>query len=230
MESTKQFAVISPAEPTLLEKIAQVTDQLGRVSIQSEEDFGKAGTFVKVIGKVAKEIDDERRALVDPLNEAVKIINARFKERTQVLDNAKKTIQPMMDGWLREQERIRNEAIRLERQQREEEALRQAAELEAQGAPKAAELALVQGTKATAAEKTKLGTTSEYGVTTSATETWSGEEADKLAILKAVVEGRLPLDSVTISKSALNEYARNRKEEGVFDGIRIIRQLKAVAR
>lgn len=228
--TSKSFDIVSVNEQTLLQRISSVTEQVSRVEIKDDDDFAKGGTFIKAVRNLKKEIDDERKLLVDPLNDEVKLINARFKERTGVIDSAVATVQPKLDAYLREKEKARQLAIAEERAKREAEALANATQLEAQGATQAADLALQQGMQKTAAEKQKLGATSEYGVTTSATETWSGEEADVIEILKAVINGDLPLATVSISKAQLNTFAREKKQEGVFCGVKIVRQLKAVAR
>lgn len=227
---TRSFAVQSPTESSLFKKVEGYQDQISRVVICDDDSFSRGGTLIKAVRSLKKDVELERRAIVDPLNEEVKLINARFKEKTNMLDGVIKSVQPKLDSYLAEKERERQKQIAEERKLREEEALRRAEELEAQGASEASELALTQGTSKTIAERQKLSATSEYGVTTSGTVNWSGEEANKREILKAVLDGVIDIDAVSISKAALNAFARNKQEEGVFHGIKVVRSLKAVAR
>jgi DNA polymerase III alpha subunit (gram-positive type) len=139
--------------------------------ITKAEDYSGAGGHLKLIKAKAKELDDLRKSLTQPLDESKKRIMDFFKKPLDFLAKAESAVKSAMLNWQQEQERIRLEAERKaqeaarkeeERQRKikeeqervwreKEEAKRKEAEqLEAEGKAEEAEKARLEADKAAA--------------------------------------------------------------------------------
>lgn len=127
------------ARPTLIELARKtwraLSDWLSDVpAITTHEEAKQATDWIASVKRSLDELDDERRAKVDPLNAEVKAINAAYKPVREaftndagrgLLDEAKRRLAAFM---LAEEERRRAEAEALRRAAEEAEALAREAE------------------------------------------------------------------------------------------------------
>jgi hypothetical protein len=111
METLTKEVVEIKTEATNLERMAAALE-INDLASQEE-----GTTLLASIAKASKAVEAQRKFFVDPLNQQVKAINAKFKEITGPLDNA--------DGVLRG--KIKTFFAAQEKAKQEEEARRQAA-------------------------------------------------------------------------------------------------------
>lgn len=106
------------------------------IEIQSNEEYEKAGEFLKQVKAVKKEITATFAPIIKKAHEAHKEAKAQEKKHLEPLDKAETIIKPRIAAWIQECERKRIEKQRqLEeeaRKRQEEEALKAAAEAETQ--------------------------------------------------------------------------------------------------
>ena len=100
--------------------------------VVTEQSMGAAGDMVKLLKERIDTIEMERRTYTDPLNTVVKKINAGFAKLTGPLKSARESLRQRRDGVLMDIKRRESE-------EREREAEKKAAELEAVGKVEAAE-------------------------------------------------------------------------------------------
>jgi hypothetical protein len=214
-------ALVTQLEP-FVQNANSLTEQAKRAEILTREHFAKAVDFIKICDANAKSVDEQRRALVDPLNAHVKWINAQFNPTRQAFVDAKDIMLSKAGAWKRaEDERVAKEAAEVQRLA-EEQALR-----DAEAAQAAGDTARAEAIVAMAAETPPPPTTAPAargtltGALGSTRGDWKGDVADPIAACKAIAEGRLPVSLIREwSKSELNRLAQEAQKEGVVDGIR----------
>lgn len=230
-EQTMTIVVESENESTLVEKATQLVSQLGDVKIETQEDAEKASAFIKFCRETAKAADAERMSLTRPIDDIKKDIKARVDGAVVVpLKEAMAKVQSLLDEWMAEQERIRQEQIKREREEQEAKALAEAAAAQEAGNDVAADRALQKGTQKTVSERKDHVVRSDFGASASGRVVWHGQVVDFRAFLQAILNGDLDDTMITINQSAVDGLARSRKAEGIEHGIQITKAIKAVVR
>lgn len=209
---------------------ADLLGQAERAQITNAEILAQAGDLYKIINNQIKKNEDARKALVKPLNDHVKFINAQFKESGSAFTQAKDILKTKMDIFVAEEERIQAEEARKAKEKAEAEALEAAAKHEAAGDTETAE-AVVEAAAdlPTTVPKTEIKR-GNFGSTSSKT-TWHGEVVDVNAFLQAIIDGVLPAEEfITVNQSRLDKLARDKKVEKTNFGIRLFKKVSAAVR
>lgn len=121
----------NPVEVRLRATAQELCVNAEEVVIFSRADLSHATDLAKSIKQRHKEIEDERKRMVQPFNDGVKAINARFKAMTSPLEDAENDLKRKMLAFQKEEEaRAREEADRIAKAQAEAEAKRLAEEAE----------------------------------------------------------------------------------------------------
>lgn len=112
------LAEIAKAEPET-DQIKQLnTEAVGllekakTVIVRGKEDYKEAGAMFAAIKQRRKEVEIERKRRVDPLNQALKLINADFKAIDETLEAAGKPYEAGMLAYKREEDAMRASAER----------------------------------------------------------------------------------------------------------------------
>lgn len=116
----------SAQEPAIRTKAQAMLDAANRAVIDSKEAMESAVSFSVTIRNLFRKAEEERKAIVQPFNEGVSRINARFKTITHKLDQAKDVLNQKILIFQREENR-KKEAEAAERRKKEEEAALEAA-------------------------------------------------------------------------------------------------------
>jgi hypothetical protein len=168
-----------------------------------------------------KMLEEERMAQTRPLDESKKRIIDFFRPHLQKLNDAKEHLNMVMVRWteVREAER-REEETRLQeaaKRKAEEEALRQALEAEAAGDKQEAE-AIIQEPVYVPSIKivSEVPKSKESHIRT----TWSAEGLDLMATIKAIAEGKAPLETVKYDQVFLNRQATSYQDKLNIPGVR----------
>jgi len=187
--------------------------------IVNQADYLAADRF----GRAAKALLAEIDAAFDPIIEAAhkshKTAIEQKKKQAAPVEAVKKIVADKMGAWYRaEQARAAEERRKAEAEARrvaEEEALARALELEAQGMPEAADVALAEPVveRVHVEEAPKI-----EGV--SYRETWSAEVLDFPALVRAVAEGKASYAYLLPNDTALNAQARIEKSALNIPGVK----------
>ena len=132
----------------IAQKAADLCEAANRAVIDSSDAMEKGSTLDKMIQVQLKKGEEERTKLTGPLNQVVKILNAKFKAVSDPLEMARKTIQSKMLTYKREQDRLAAEAAEKARKEAEEKALSESLALEAQGKTEEATAVLEEAAEA----------------------------------------------------------------------------------
>lgn len=199
--------------------------------IDSPERYDGLADYLKTITTAEGNIKDARTSLVKPLNDHVKWINDTFKPITDKLADAKKIFKAKGSDWVKiERKRIQEEEAAAQAI-RDAEILAAAEQAAEEGDDGASEAILEMAEEQTAPDLSVKGRGGYTGASISAKSVWKGEVGDKLALVKAVAEGKLPLDIISaVSKTELNNFAKQIEKEGLFNGIQITEVIDTSAR
>ncbi|QRE00645.1 hypothetical protein [Pseudomonas phage Itty13] len=179
--------------------------------IDSPEMAEAAAEDLKSIKAKAKDLDNLRTTLKKPSLEEGRAIDKHFKRPLDFLANAEKVLKgAIVNFQAAEQRRIEEEQRRInaeaeaERQRQEEERQERIAEAEAAGDHEAAAAISEELTFAPVvpqAEQTKLSGISTRSV-------WKGRVTDKMALIKAVAEGRADMALLEVNQQVLDGLAK----------------------
>lgn len=222
----------------IVTNVAGYTNTLEGIDIVDDESHATVGDLVKYMRQAKFKLEDKRKELVDPLNKVVKDINALFKPTRDsivaLIEDASRKMNRYAAGQqaIKDAEArvIREEAAREELEARElADRLRAAAGEEAE-ATAVAVVEVAEKNVAKAEEKTKLTLARGATSTTSTRQDWTAHVVDLKLLALAVGEGRLPLDCIQASQSALNKVSRESKKNREEDGVKFFSNTIAVVR
>lgn len=164
--------------------------EAARATVTNEEEAGRAAALVKVFMEIGKAVDAKRTELKAPYLAAGKRIDASFSTLVDAADKAKKKMLGMIDGFMREQHRIAEEArLRAEKEARDKAAA--AAKAEAEGRISEAARLQSQADAATeVAENIEAPTQvrSSYGQVASTRAVWKFQIMDAKKLPKEVTQ------------------------------------------
>lgn len=232
--------VLSPPTPDALSALIENEVRSARqLVISSPEQYAGAAEVLKRIKANAKALDDNRKAITKPLDDAKKKVMDLFRVPLEQLEQAEKKIKNGLVAYAREQERVRAEQqARLRAAQQAEEArLRvKAAKAQAEAEEKARELvrqasaAQAEGDAKTAAKLTVRAATTLERAEHKAGELLQQAESVPVAVVpnttvpkvaglrsaglwKARVTDAsvVPREYLVVNESALNAIARATK-------------------
>jgi hypothetical protein len=197
-----------------------IVDRASSIVVRSAPELEDANSFLRGVKKAAEEIDERRRSMTKPIDESKKRIMDFFRTPLERLAEAERIVKRTIAGYLTEQERIRREAeararaaAEAERRRLEEQAKRQ----EARGNPEAAETTREIAQSVT----TPIAAPVERPAGLSMRKTYRAKVVDHLELVKAVAEGKAPLNLITPNQSALDGMARALKESFQVPGCRL---------
>lgn len=216
--------------------------------IDSHTMFELASDDLKQIKTLQKEVEEKRTSITGPLNQAVKAVNDLFRSPKDYLDKAEATLKRAMVTWTSEQERIAAEArakaeaqARAERErlaaiEREQAEAARKAQEEAQAAAAAGDkeaaalaMAKVQDAQqqaavaAVTANVVTIAPAAEAPAKVSGISgrmTFSADVANLMELVKAVAEGKAPIEAIQADMKFLNAQARAFKNPGqLYPGV-----------
>lgn len=234
---TQKSLAVAELNPIVTD-IAAFAGTIEGLDVTDEETQGQVGDLVKMMQHRRRKLEDKRESLVKPLNSVVREINALFKPPRDRIDEIVQLAKKKMTRFAQAQIAIANEKARQEREEAARER-REAQELADSLRKKAGqEAAIVADTVVEAAEKkvekaaapAKVATTRGRESSVIITKTWRAEVVDLLELAQAVADGKLPTHVLDPNMTALNDMARELKDEGTVNGVRIFQDVSTSVR
>ena len=235
-DTAKQLAIaeLQPMATT----VAAYTTTLDSIDIDGDESLATVGDLAKFLSNAKFKLEDKRHSLVDPLNKVVKDINALFKPTRDSIEALLKKAKDKMNQYQTVQRAIRDAeaAVIREEAAAEELAAQELADrlLTAAGedaAPTAAAvIEVAEKNVAIAAEKPKMKTARGEASSVSSREDWTAHVVDLKLLALAVGEGKMPLDCIQASQSALNKVSREAKRNCEEHGVKFFAKTTAIVR
>jgi len=191
------------------------------MSVTNADEYQAAADEVMAIKSKWKEIEDARKALKQPVDEAAKRIQAFFKPPLDFLTKAEGIIKRKMVEWKSEQDRIAREEQRKaeEKARKERERLeREAAKAAAAGREERAEVLRERAEVVVAAPVApvvpKVGGISERTI-------WKFEIVDA---------SQLPRQFLMPNEKRIGEYVRAMKSDATIAGVRVYEEIALASR
>lgn len=190
--------------------------------IDSQEMRDLAGEDLQQIKRRQKTIESQRLELTAPLNAVVKKINDMFRQPKDWLDEAERLLKGAIliydqaqAAKAAEEQRLREEAARIERE-------RIAAEAEkAREAGRAEEAnAMAQVAEMVIAPPVAVPVQKTAGISTRSN--WTAEVVDLMELVKAVAAGTQPLSLLQADTTKLTQMAKALKGELNIPGVRAV--------
>jgi len=236
LATAKQLAIaeLQPMATT----VAAYTTTLDSIEIDGEESLATVGDLAKFLSNAKLKLEDKRRSLVDPLNKVVKDINSLFKPTKDSIEALLHDAKTKMDRYQTVQRAIKDaEAAVIREEAAAEEAaaqelaerLRTAAGEEAEPTA-AAVIEVAEKNVEAAAAKPKMKIARGETSSVSSREDWTAYVVDLKLLALAVGEGRLPLECIKPSQSALNKVSRETKENREVDGVKFFAKTTSIVK
>ncbi len=216
--------------------------------IDSPTMFELASEDLMKVKALQKDVEAKRTAITGPINQAVKAINDLFRAPKEFLDQAESTLKRAMVTYSNEQERLAAEARRkaeeeariererlakIEREQAEAAAKAQAeAQAAAEAGDKEAAAKAMQAAQEAQEQAAMAAMTANVVTVTPAVEapakvsgissrsTFSAEVIDLMELVKAVAEGKAPIECIAPDTKFLGAQARAFKKAGqLYPGV-----------
>lgn len=221
---------ITPDVQRQADEAARYLEEARSLPIATSEQYEQAGEELKRIKAKAKDLEEMRKEMTRPLDESKKRIMDFFRRPLGFLADAEADIKRRMRDFALEQERRRREAeaaaqeaARKERERLEREAAKLAAKGRAEKAEAVLSIAEQMPTPVVAAPAPKVS-----GI--SMRVRYSARVTDKMALIKAVAEGRVPDNVLEPNMTALNGLARSLKEHLAYPGVEVLAEHDVAAR
>ena len=213
----EETAVVqAEAAATNTQIVLQEADSL---AITSDADFQAAAVTLREVKTHWKDLDDQRKELVRPIQESERRINDLFRGPLEYLARAERVLKDKIGAWTEAEERRR----RVEQARLDEEA-RVAAQKLADKAEKARaaghyeKAAALEGAADNVVAAEAPPPPKAYGTYTR--ETWSAVVEDELALIQAVAAGIVPVRAITVNMAFLHQQARSWKADLNYPGVR----------
>ncbi len=209
-------------------KAVDLTNQAQALTIKNQPDLERAADLRKTVKEMSKTIEEARKRITTPLDAAKKAVMDLFRGPAEKLEIAEKKINSAMITYTTEQERIqREQEEKLRRQaEAEERRKREAFEERARKATEAGKTGKAEELRQKAAEvqvvAPTLAPTVQKVAGLSFRENWSAEVTDLKALVKAVAEGKAPLNFLIPNSTTLNAQARATKDSLPFSGVKFV--------
>jgi len=179
----------------------------GQVTVETEEDNQRAAQVAREVKALLLAIEERRKELLRPSREFIEQTNAAFKPITDSLLEAEQHLKGVLHAF------VLSERARVGREMAEAES-RMARALE-EGRVTDAEVEM--------ADMALIPEVSRPPAGTGMTARWKGEVVDMEALCRAILEGALPPEALKPQPAVINGYARDKRVEGTFYGIRVTR-------
>lgn len=232
--STAKPLEIMPAVPAeTRNEIATLADlamQSSSLVITSQPQYQAAADLLADIKQRGKALEEKRKAITAPLDAAKKATMDMFRPAVDAIAEFEKAVKAKMAGFVREQDRIRREAeaAAAEKARKEQEKLLAQAEKAAAAgkAEKAEALALQAASTVAVAPLVDAAVASGAH----ARRVWKARLTDKMALIKAVADGRASPELLDYNESVGNGLAKALKSGMNIPGIEAHEEISIASR
>jgi hypothetical protein len=217
-----QTLTLVPAE-TFEPEVTSITERVAALAIETAPQYEQAGALLKNVKALRDKVATTYNPRIKQASDLHRGLIADKKEFDEPLATAEKTLKQGMGAYLDAEER-RQAAIAAEAQAEAQEAheniaLEEAAALERAGDPEAAARVMKEAEAGPIVPAPPPAATKISGVSTRTK--WVPEVTDKLALVKAVAKGKVPLALLDVNMKALRKQADALGQELNYPGITV---------
>ena len=205
---SKALTYSQPKASALTQSAERVLAVAKSISVDSNEMAEIAAAELTTIKGRVKELDEERKRITKPMDDAKKAVMDIYKPAIEKLGQAETILKAAITSFQNEQRRLADLAAAEEARKAREEAQKLAAKaekLEAKGKTEDAEAMRNVAAMTVAAPVTVAAPTKLAGV--SSRKVWKASVTDRAAAIKAMADNPAYQHLLTIDESALNKLA-----------------------
>lgn len=169
-----QVAIPDSAEKQIITAYA-IIDKVQEVVIENDHQLESATSLRSWLVGTEKKLEDERTAVTGPINQALKVLNSRFKAISEPLVKAKRDLSDKIRVYMEAQERVAREEAEKKAAGEQERLIRQAEAFEKAGDTDAAEGLLETAVATVASEVTSNIARGTFGGSASLRSSWDAE-------------------------------------------------------
>jgi hypothetical protein len=216
-----QVTIATPDAEELERETAMTVGTASAVVIVDDATFEGAAGVLRTIKGRHNELDALRKGITKPLDDAKKAVMNMFRTPLERLKNAENITKASMLTYTREQEakRVAEEARLQEIARKEREKIERAAERAAKAGKEEKAEALEAIAEAVPVPVVAEATPKVAGQ--SVRNTYHAQVTDKMALIKAVAEGKAPDVLLEPNMTALNGQARALKQAMNYPGVQL---------
>lgn len=198
--------------------------------IDCPESYEAAAEDLTQIKSRLSSLEEQRKSLTRPLDQAKAKIMEFFRPPKELLEEGERILKQSMLAYRAEEERKRRafEAAMREEARRCRERLE--AEARAAAAKGAEEEAQLKREQAENVITPILAPTTPKPKGISIAESWRAQVIDKLALVRAVAEGKAPTELLEVNMQAANRLALSLKQAFAYPGLKAVRVQSVAAR
>lgn len=198
-----------------------IYDEAMAIKVRSKPTYERAVWIKNVLGELIKSIHESFDPICESANRLHKLATSTRRKHLDSPERALNRIRGELDSYFREEERKRREKEAIARAEAErkaqEERDREIKELEEAGAPEEAEI-LAESPVLAPTVQIKNRLDSVAGVQHK--QHWKAECTNLRLLVKAVADGKAPLDLIQVNQVQLNKLAVALKENMNIPGCR----------
>lgn len=219
-----------PAEALQLVDVTLAITGQADLKITNPVTYEQAGERLKELSAKEKEIEDFRKKLKAPILAAGKAIDDFFGAPLQRIQGARASLKRSLLAYQMAEEAKRREAeARAQEEARKErEKLEARAEKAAAAGKEEKAAALSAAASAVVAPIIPPTTPRVSGILTRTT--YRAEVFDKMALIKAVAAGTVPIGALDVNSTFLNGQARLQKETLNYPGVNVVQETGLASR
>lgn len=239
MDTLEQRSLAVAELQPIVTDVAAMAGTVDSIDVDDDETQGNLGDVVKLMMRRRSKLEQKRKSLVDPLNKVVKDINGLFKPPRDRIDQIIEIAKGKLNNYAQAKHAIEVEKSRLEREaarkeRAEAEALAAALRAKVGEQEAAAIIERVQEQVEThteeAAKPAKVAVVHGNVASISTPVTWKAQVVDIVALCQAVVDGHFPAHVIEPNMRALNDLARQVRQERTANGVRFYEQVSTTIR
>lgn len=200
-----------------------------RAVINSPETYERGVRFLSMAKDAADQLETYRKSVKGPIDDYARYIQSLFmplinqiKAATAMTGSSYHIVANKMLAYKNEEDRKAREKAEEQRRQQQEEAARLAEEERQRGNAEGAQ-AIEEAAAAAPAPQVQSSVSNVRvgGVAAGVTKTWQGTVVAPMEVLKAIIDGKVPISVFEWSQSGLNAYARSIKVAQTVNGIKL---------
>lgn len=208
----------------------QLQNTAAEITVNDDQTYNGAAEFLRRVKGKKKELEEQRKAITKPMDDAKKRIMDLFRRPIEALDDAENRVKRAMLGYDEEQRRIAEEKQRKAEEEAERErrrAEKKAQEHDEKGNEERAE---AWRERAEHAQPTVVGAETPKAEGVSTRKVWKGEVTDMKALCKAIADGQVPARLVQPNNAEIGKFARALQDDASVPGMRFWSERTMAAR
>lgn len=215
------LALVPQLEP-FRKAVENLEAQAIRALIDSEAAYQKGSDFETVCSDNWTQLETLRKATKGPIDDYGKFVQSLFVPLQTRFADTKSIVNAKRLAWFKAEQKRQEDAAEAVRKANEEAAQKLAEQAEKSGDTAGAEAILEVATMAPTLRPTmRVGGRNTFGKSDSLAKRWTASVENPMEVLKAILEGKVPISVIDWKQVEFNKIASQLKVEKTVFGLKI---------